>query len=246
MEPSIRMVPSTGAGESAAAHGLVARDAELALFDAVLARRRPCVLLVKGEAGMGKTALLEAMQARAAGQGWHIVPSERVEKLSVAPGTTHETFSRRTRELLGLAAPGDDTAGAIAPLDCTRRTVHPLVAEFQRRAPMLVLVDGCHATPAFTDWLAMVLIPEIKAGDAAVVLVLAEREGHFAILDRFADERIVLGPLDEAALKTLLTATSARLTPPMEADELGAYVAELTHRPDLLGSLLDVLALAEK
>lgn len=225
-------------------HGLVARDAELALFDAVLARRRPCVILVKGEAGMGKTALLEAMQVRARGQGWNIVPSERVEKLSVAPGTTPEFFSRRTRELLGLAAPGDDTAGAVAPLDRTRGTLHPLVAEFQRRAPMLVLVDGCHATPAFTDWLALVLIPEIKAGDAAVVLVLAEREGHFAMLDRLADERIVLGPLDEAALKTLLAATSARLAPSMEADELRAYIAELTHRPDLLGSLLDVLALA--
>ena len=53
----------------ALAHAIVGRDAELEqLREVMCGFTRPCVAFVEGEAGVGKTALLEAGVAEAADQ----------------------------------------------------------------------------------------------------------------------------------------------------------------------------------
>ena len=85
---------------SAFTRNVIGRDRELAQFDAVLAERKPALILVTGEDGMGKTALLREFKARAT--DWNATSSASHEVLRVKSSTTVEGFCTHIRRLLGI------------------------------------------------------------------------------------------------------------------------------------------------
>jgi predicted ATPase len=237
------------------AAGLLERERELEAIDALLdgaAAGTGRVLVIAGEAGIGKTALLGAAAGRARGRGFTV--------LSAAGGMLEGDFpfgiARRlfepvaTTELLTGAARA--AAPALGPAAPDRRAVgfelqhglYWLVANLAERAPLLLAVDDAQwADPDSLRWLVYLAR---RLGELPVALLVAVREGEPSAL--LAALRTSPGTT-EAAPAPLSETAATRLV----HAALSAADAELCHacheasggNPFLLGALLGDLAAEE-
>jgi DNA-binding SARP family transcriptional activator len=210
---------------ASAAVGLVGRDDELAYLDAIAARARggPVeVVVVDGEAGIGKTALVRAWADRRAGSGDTVLMAscgqlDRAMPLD-ALLTALTSLLRRlgpdaTADLLGadapLLAPLLGAAPGPQPPSVADSMLGPAVlyaaldrvlGRLAERGPLVVLIDDAHlAGPALPDWVRF-----LRRGNVAVTVVATVRPGdseplpataliHLDVLGREAATELV-GP----------------------------------------------------
>jgi DNA-binding CsgD family transcriptional regulator len=210
---------------------IVGRDAELARIDALIAAARGGeggALVLRGEAGIGKTALLEAAWERA---GEMRVFSARgvqaeselpfaclsdvldplLERLSDVP----EPQAAALRGALGLGppAPGDRFAVSAATLGVLRASAE--------REPLLAVVDDAHWVDAAS---LECLLFAARRGPGGVAMLLAARAGDPDPLAGHGLAEIDLEPLDAESSRLLLLAAAPDLAPPV-ADALAAAAA---------------------
>ena len=209
-----------------AAMGLVGRDDELGYLEAVAARARGGsveVIVVDGEAGIGKTTLLRAWAGRRGAAGDTVLsaacgPLDRALPLD-AVGTAlaarlRELGPELTAELLDAdaailspllnVAPGPRPLPMLADSMLGPAVLYAALARVLGRlaeqAPLVVVVDDAHlAGPALADWLRF-----LQREQMAVTVVAAKRPGegeplpatafiHLEALDRDAAAELV-GP----------------------------------------------------
>ena len=164
--------------------GLLEREGELAAAVGVLDRGG--VFVVEGGAGIGKSALLDAVCGRAAQAGWQVVRARGSElEAGFAFGVVRQLFERHLAELDPddraelLSGPAAATrplwgeAGAGAARDTSFAVLHGLywlTANLAAAGPVLVVVDDAHwADAPSLRWLAY-LTPRME-GLAAGLLV---------------------------------------------------------------------------
>lgn len=202
---------------------LVGRDAALAELDSLLDDAR-CgrgrVVLVTGEAGIGKTRLAEEAARRAQGFALHWAWCRSDRTLG-----SLRTWASVLRALASTAPAVTELAEASAPLrgllaGGTAEGVHPEVARaalaqdvgeaFRRAAdrPRLVVLDDAHDAEASSLRLLLDVQPELR-GLPVLVLVTArdtgweDREDLHADLLRLA-ARVPLGPLTPEEVRRLV------------------------------------------
>ncbi len=234
---------------------LVGRDRELAaLRDALAAALsgRGTLVLIGGEAGIGKTALAEVLLAEAAVRG-ALVLVGRCYDLSETPpygpwaealgrAPTGDDFPALPRAVL---PPGRDGA-ALASQEAILHRVRDYLAALAARHPLILLLDDLHwADPATLDLLRILgrdldhqpvlVLATYRADEVAddhalaALLPLLVREARAARLD--------LRPLDQAAIGALVAARYALAA--AGRDRLVAYLAGRTEGNALfLGELL--------
>lgn len=209
---------------------LVGREAELAEFGGFLSRRSPAFVLVEGEAGIGKTTLVRAVQRVAAAHGWMLVPGGDTAPFAAGRSATPEVLAGAVHRELGSA-----TANVVAELP------RALAAH----APTLLVVELVRPTDGFVAWLAGSFLGEVRNAGAPVIVIAtmttamttgAERK----ILVDVADAVVRLGPLEAPRVREALLLLPA-LDPPLEEYELDVYVDEATRTPEVLGGLLRLL-----
>jgi DNA-binding CsgD family transcriptional regulator len=209
---------------------LLDRDRELshlrsALEDAEAGRGG--LLVVEGEAGIGKSALLAALAQQAAGRDFVVLrsragPLERdaaygVARVLFTPLLEHADAARRERLLAGAAAL---CTPLFAPVEsseqrssfATRHGLYWLLANASELAPVLLVLDDVQwADDASLEW----FLHLVRGIDALRVLaVVALRPGEPAastrLLDALCAERAVVtlapSPLSEGAAAQLLEA----------------------------------------
>jgi AAA ATPase domain len=206
---------------------VIGREREFGELTAILERRSPALVLVTGEAGMGKTTLVRAMQDQSATDGWTPLPKDSNSAPLVADrSTTPESFSGAFHRAFGGAA---DEALAELP--------ETLAAH----APVLLLIEFFRPTRVFANWLSDALMGELRsAAVPAVVVVTTAFDSDKELLAHAADVVVRLGPLDaEDVRKALLELPP--LDPPLDDHELGIYVEEASRAPAVLSSLLRLL-----
>ena len=197
--------PGPGTGQPGAG-GLVGRDAELAYLDAAALRSRGGsaeIIVVDGEAGIGKTTLLRAWAARRAAAGDTVImapcgPLDRAMPLD-ALLTALAALLRRlgpevTSDVLGCDAavlgpvlgaaistgPGPRPLPALADSMLGPAVLYAalvrVLGRLAERAPLVTIVDDAHlAGPALADWLRFAR----RAGlPAAVVAAIRPGEGQ--------------------------------------------------------------------
>ncbi|GIF23805.1 transcriptional regulator [Paractinoplanes tereljensis] len=157
---------------------LICRDRELADLTAVVdtAASRPVAVLLLGDAGLGKTALLAAAAAHARGRGYRVIappagpvrPFGLLRRLVAAARV--ETTGRPRRILLALNAgqpidPADERALLTAVLLVLDRLTE--------RAPLMLLVDDAHRADRGSLRLLTQLVRHASA--ERFVLLLAAR-----------------------------------------------------------------------
>lgn len=219
------------------------RGRELARLGEILARRKPALVVVSGEDGLGKSSLLRAFQFAASETEWRVVPRDALSSLVVEPDVTVESFCADVAGMLGLA-PEDGVGTARPQFDGatfrSRPRLHPLVEQLMQR-PTLLLLDGYEPVENFSAWFTGGFLDELRRSGVPVVVVVADRPANVAGLIPLADEHFALAPPDKASIRETLERLAGQLDPPMERPELNVYLTEMTEQPGLLRYLMRAL-----
>ncbi|GII00084.1 ATP-binding protein [Planobispora takensis] len=228
----------TGFGGSAGFTGSVGftgREAELARLAAAweeAVRGRPRLVLLTGEAGIGKTSLAEQASRAARAAGGRVVSTRCFEverSLFLQPFTEVLTqlagglSAAELREAAGgraaaLARLVPDVAAALpgvaaehASAETERRRAYEAVALFLRRMcarqPVLLLLDDLHHASMATVELLHYLAARSGPGRLLALATVRAEEGR-TVLDLLGEvaEQIEIGPLDPAAVARLAAA----------------------------------------
>jgi DNA-binding NarL/FixJ family response regulator len=229
---------------------LVGRDRELALLhDHLSAVRdgRGSLVLISGEAGIGKTALADALCRDAADSGAHVLIGHCYDRTETPPYGPWIEIARRPQALpdAANAPPVPRLDGATSQADLFAQVRDFLVALTAQRPLVLVLEDLHWADSASLDLLRFIA----RGIDEVPLLLVAtyraeeiDRRHPLAafvpLLVREAPtERLGLRPLDTAAAQELVRARHDLAGPAVQ--RLSAYLIERTEgNPLFLTELL--------
>lgn len=214
-------------------HAIVGREAELReLRDVVDGPGPPCVVFVEGEAGVGKTALLEAVVAEAAAAGSLVL---RARPTAAEAGSSfaalHDLLGPVIDGLPRLPAPQRRALAAALLLEDSVDPVDPRLVglaclsllEALPGAVVLVIDDWQWLDPATLAVLSFV-VRRVEPGGAKVLATVrsGEADEALAALVRAlpADQalELALAPLDAGDIGRLVHArTGERVSPPAVA-----------------------------
>ncbi|MGY1714603.1 BTAD domain-containing putative transcriptional regulator [Geodermatophilus sp. SYSU D01106] len=201
----------------------VGREAELRALQAAARRAaggRVELVLLAGEAGSGKTTVLDHLRAEAAGRGWTTLAVSCPETDGAPPAWP---WSAALRPLAAASPPPDPAAlatlltddapsGAGDPLGSRfrlHRAVAGWLARVASRAPLVVTVDDLHRADRETTALLLDLLPALAGSPVLVVAGYRPEESAgladvLAALARRSPTRLALRGLDAAAVDELV------------------------------------------
>ena len=206
---------------------LVGRSTQLDALDRVLAAARlgePAIVLLEGEAGMGKTRLLDELEARASADGGIVLrgsaPPPTGQPLPFAvlsqvlrdalrklPDGEREAIVAATPELAILQpawhAPGAAPAASTSMTAVCERVLDVLEAVAAGRAFALVMLDDLHWADAGTLDVVTYLTRAPRQGPIAVVLSTRADDADPQSAMRLARAGILRGRVDRIALGPL-------------------------------------------
>ncbi|MFD9416961.1 BTAD domain-containing putative transcriptional regulator [Streptomyces goshikiensis] len=270
--PLCRALPSGGAFE-AAADLFVGREAELALLAGASDRARaagPGIALVSGEAGLGKSALLNRFRDRLRREGWLVAVGRNADAEGAPPAWA---WAEALRTLAADVPPGPGTAAAVAPLlsdadEPSRaaedtaagrfrmhRAVWQWLAAAARERPVCVVLDDLH----WADGETLALLAGTGDLPAGTPLLLVgafrpdEEPGRLADtlaqLARRSPTRVALPGLPEAAVAEVVRALGGPEADPATvaalAERTGGNPFYVRESARLLGSEGALVALSE-
>jgi DNA-binding CsgD family transcriptional regulator len=236
---------------------LVGRDREQALLREHLAAAlagRGGLVLIGGEAGIGKTALAEALLAEAAAQGALVLVGSCYDLAETPPyGPWAELFVRAPRDdppgLPAAVLPGEDAGEPLASQAAIFARVRAYLAALAARRPLVLLLEDLHWADVTSRDLLRALARQLGALPLLLLATyrsdeLTRRHPLYTLLPTLVREaraaRLDLRPLDDAAIGTLVAARYG--LGGAERDRLVRYLAGRTEGNALfLGELLRTL-----
>jgi tetratricopeptide (TPR) repeat protein len=224
---------------------VLGRGRELSLIDGLLqlGPDLPRVLLLEGEPGIGKSALLQTARSLAADRGYRVLVTVGVEAESRVPfAGLHQLLGNELGQLNGLEDPERTALLVSFGLADGLRPEAPLIAqatlallqEMARAAPVLLVVDDLQwIDPISLD--VMTLVARRLQG-GRVTLVASARSGY--ALPGLGSEPVTVSGLDLAAARAVLD----NHTPGLEERTRDLIIAEAAGNPlallELPGSLV--------
>jgi DNA-binding SARP family transcriptional activator len=225
---------------------LVGRDDELARLSGAAATGRFGLVLVSGDAGAGKTVLVEALARRLAARGWTTTWGSNPEDEGLPSAWPW------TQILDSLGGPPSLPDGdPVVARFHWHRAVRDLLTAAARREPLLVVLDDLHLAGAET----LSLLASVVTDRPSLLVVGTYRttEPSAALTDflgraaRAEPTRIHLGGLPAAAVPELVRATIGRDVDAVTAAAIHRrsggnpfYVRELARLVDTEGDLTAV------
>ena len=208
-------MPREAGGVTAAPHGLVGRDAELGKLADVLARAgsgTSAAAVIRGEAGFGKTALLDAVAARARAGGWTTLNVRGIESeaalasagllgaLTPLRGDLDSVPAAQADAL--VAALGWGTATTSGDRFLVGAATLSLLAAAATRAPILVVVDDVQWVDV--ESASALTFAARRLGHDQIAFVLTHRLGVPLSVSLDGFDVVSLGGLAPAAARALL------------------------------------------
>ncbi|HTX09135.1 MAG TPA: AAA family ATPase [Solirubrobacteraceae bacterium] len=246
----LHLMEPSGAGRTA----LVGRDRELAMIEAALrgAPEHGSALVFRGEAGVGKTVLLEAARRGARGAGMRVLPTSGVEAESELP---YSGLHRLLRPLLAavdqlpvpqrsmlLGAFGVEEHGN-GDLFLVALAALGLLSGEAARQPLLVTIDDIHwLDGASLEVLAFVA----RRVESDPIMVLgAVRAGHESRTGPLGLPEHLVDALDARAASALLDAHAPGLAPALKRrllDEAAGNPLALVELPGSIATMSELEA----
>jgi DNA-binding CsgD family transcriptional regulator len=202
--------------------GLVGRDAELGALDRLLrdVRHRGAAVLVRGEAGIGKSALLRHVDETAAARGLRVLRTTGVESEAALPfAGLHQLVRSLLARLPSLPAPQrraleaafgmtDDAAPEFFLIGLA---VLNLISDSATDQPLLLLVDDAHWLDRPSNDVLGFVARRVES--EAVVVVAAQRDGFPPVVCGPAVEEHHLDRLDARSAADVLARRAPQLDP---------------------------------
>jgi DNA-binding CsgD family transcriptional regulator len=208
---------------------LIGRDSEIERLDAVLdlLRERGGTLVVRGEAGIGKSALLGRARERAGSLGARTLTTVGVEsEAELAFAGLHQLLRPITRRMDLLSVPQREVLDAAFGLGATldpdlyrvALAAYELVCEAAAGGPLLLLLDDAQ----WLDRSSLGVLTFIgrRLESEPVVLLASVRDGHRTTLDDAGFPTLRVERLSESAAAQLLDREAPDLTPTTRAGVL--------------------------
>ena len=210
-------------------HAIVGRQPELDRLRELVQRPvRPCIAFLEGEAGMGKTALLEAIveEAAEAALVLRARPTEAEAESSFA--ALNDLLRPVIAELPRLAEPQRRALAAALLLEAASDPVDPRLVSLACLSlleglvgPVLLAIDDWQWLDAASVTVLSFVLRRLEPGGAKVIATVRSGAADEAVAGLVSalpvDQALELavGPLDPATLARLLHArTGTRLSPP--------------------------------
>jgi hypothetical protein len=210
---------------------LIGRGDELEELLSVVGRDAPGVVVLDGDPGMGRHALLAA----ACRQTHRPLLPHGSLRLYVETRTSTEGFVRWLRSALGR-----DAEGEAAPPSTDPSRVAELLGSI---APAVLVLERYRPQRSVDRWLADAVLPALRAAEVALTIAVLDPPATPTRLIARQDLRLTVGPLRPEDVEAGLASELAAARPPVEADELRAYVTAVATRPGIYDSLRRLLAL---
>jgi DNA-binding CsgD family transcriptional regulator len=195
---------------------LVGRAPELAVLHRALdgAVTRGCALLLRGDPGVGKSALLEAVAGGAADRGWRVLRTDGTPAEQRLPlAGLHKLLRPVHSAIGGLPRSRRETlegafGAAEADLDVFRVALATLdlLSAVAAAAPVALLIDDAQWLDQASAEIFAFVARRLEADP--VLLVAASRSGDAQPLLEAGLPELAIGPLDGATAVTLLDRTS--------------------------------------
>ncbi|HVX52983.1 BTAD domain-containing putative transcriptional regulator, partial [Nocardioides sp.] len=247
--PSPRTAEPTGAGD-----GLVGREAVLAqartAVEAALATSEPVAVVVAGEPGIGKTALLEHIGTAITGRGGRSPAVARVacDRRLTTPYASFDALLRQFGDVDPDSAAIEALTGGKAAVSSDRHGLAAEVATFLERIAtatdgLVLLLEDLHWASAEVLETVLELLARHRPVPLALVASLrdtaditepgSDRQALLTELRRRARPFIPLQGLDEAAIEQMLgvDTTQARTAQRLTGGN-PLYLQHLTRSPD--------------
>jgi DNA-binding SARP family transcriptional activator len=236
-------IPADSEGAALGAPGYVGRELELARLmqmaaDASAGSMR--IVLVTGDAGVGKTALCGQVSLRLSAAGWTVTTGRCPEHDGAPAGWP---WAQALRQLSDTAPPPDPAALAALLTDAAahdgdgaaaRFRLHRAVADYLQTAsviaPLALVLEDLHRADDETLAMLADIASDLAASRILILVTYRSTEvsqplgGCLAILASREPERITLGGLEADAADELIRATC---TSPMDSD-IARAIAERT------------------
>lgn len=184
-------------------------------------------LVVEGEAGIGKTVLLDDLGRRARDEGWSVARYDCVEAERRFP---YAALDRMLRPLDAYVHALPDhkrravdtvlgrTVGDAPSVMLLGMAVLDLLVLASVDSPLLIVVDDAHWMDAASGDVLMFVARRLS--DASVSVVLGVRAGEPTAVDFAGVEQLELPPLDPGSAAELLDARHPGLRPALRAEVL--------------------------
>jgi DNA-binding CsgD family transcriptional regulator len=207
---------------------LVGRERELSRLSAFTdgAAAGGGALVVVGEPGVGKTALLDATAGHAAGSGMRVLHASGVEfEAEVSFAALHQLLSPLFAELAALPT-GQRRAIGVAlgletgPTPDRLALVNVLLTLLTgpSAVPVLLVVDDLQWLDRASGAVLATLARRLAGSTAGLIGVM--RAGESSVFDEAGLDELTVGPLDDEAARELLTSAFPRLGPRKTSDVL--------------------------
>jgi predicted ATPase len=179
------------------------------LADVLTGKQRALVL--EGDAGVGKTALLGELARRAGAKGWSVLQGECVEAERAFPYSALDRILRLLEGYVPALAEHHRTAvevvlgrtpGDAPAVMALGSAVLNLLVLASADAPRLLIVDDAHWIDAASGDVLMFVARRLSGAPVAIVMGL--RTGEATDLDAAGIEHLELAPLDPASAAELL------------------------------------------
>lgn len=199
---------------------LVGRDAQIAELDLALAQaaEHGAALLVSGEAGIGKTCLLDVAVKKAQSRGFRVLTVTGLESESELPyAGLHQLLQPVLESSSRLPAPQRSAlltalgmrTGSSPEVFLVALATLTLIDEVADQRPVLLVADDVQWLDASTVSVLTFLARRLES--TQILLVIAARAGSQTAIQAAQLPEIQLGPMTEAASRELLDAVAPDL-----------------------------------
>jgi DNA-binding CsgD family transcriptional regulator len=198
------------------------REEELAVLGGLLdaADQRGAAVVIRGEAGIGKSFLIQAARRHAEERGFRVVEIDGLEREATLPFAGLHTLLRpilaRIRQLPAPQRHALEVAfghreGKAPELFLIALATLTLISEWTSDCSLLVVVEDAQwLDPATAD--VLLFVARRLESDPVVMLIAARSEDDIPLVTAGLAE-IALSPLDDAAARALLEARWPELAP---------------------------------
>jgi energy-coupling factor transporter ATP-binding protein EcfA2 len=216
-------------------------DKELKEFQTILDQKKPVLIIVTGNQGMGKSTFLQMTAKVAEHQNWNLL------EFSIGLDTTRKDFEQKLKsEFKGNESGISPALGqnqSAAEKERDNKLSQPIVQELKYQCPVVLQIDGYQPGSQFELWFTSEFIPGIKNSGASIIVVVADHPSAIDRLIELSNHKIQLKGINKRKVKEQIKSLNTDYKLSLNSAEEKIYLDAIAEKPFLFNPLKRILLL---